>query len=534
MRTGGACQLSPIARKQAQLYGGLRPGGLGFFGANSSIYSGPPVGAGAGRGAETGAAQGAAAGSIAGPIGTAIGAVVGAIGGAIAGSINKRDPEQANFDQAVAIWQNNRLNVLNLANKYLPIAGLFDLNLKGPHIPIYLRYGHMGEEKFVHDLALLVYQAAQNGQITASDTPQTVMVKVVQPWIDAWGFGPMNDPHTDLINLLIMGLIADYVAGFGPSAWRARSGDLPASFSQIPPFSLPGGSTAAQYAPTSAVAGSTLSAITMPTPAGGTVAPGSSQSAAQATPVVSVSQAGQSIAPGQSLAFGGGTFSFGSNGDGQGNTNVLFNGADTPTLAFAANPVNPVSRGVTLHVASNGALLLVQASGNTFGWTSNGWQYIPSGSIPPPAAGAPAGGSSQNTMVQPPVTTAVAIPQGFALVGSANGLQAYSGPDGNYYSWNGTAMTPLTGMLTGTSGVLANVVNGQIVPAAPTPTLNLNSQNPYGGASDTSTVPHTSLRLQGMRPTTDTTATATVDPTWIALGGVGVLALILLSRRARA
>lgn len=196
----------------------------------------PPVGAGAGKGAEIGAAQGAAIGSKIVPgIGTAIGTVIGAIGGAIAGSINKRDPEEYNFQQAVALWQANRNAVLNIGNKYLVLAGLFDLDLKGPHIPIYLKYGRMGEQRFVTDMMNQVYQAALAGKITAKDTPQTIMANVVQPWIDAWGKGPMVDPHSDLINLILLGMIAEYVAGQEHS-WTARSGDYP--FGSLPPFPL--------------------------------------------------------------------------------------------------------------------------------------------------------------------------------------------------------------------------------------------------------------------------------------------------------
>lgn len=275
---------SPLIAKQRGLYGygslghvarltgrslHARPAAFGNFGVTipSNQYS--STARQSVSGAASGAAMGASIGSVVPILGTAIGAIGGAIGGAIAGALSgRRDPEQANFDQAVALWQRDRLAVLGIADKYLFFAGLFDLNLRGPHIPIYQRYGRMGEEKFVHDLAMQVYNAAQSGQITPSDTPQTIMVKVVQPWIDSWGFGPMSDPHQDLINIMIMGLIADYVAGVGPNAWRARSGDLPASFRSIPPFALatPQGaavpSVAAQYAPTQSLVSAPVARVT--------------------------------------------------------------------------------------------------------------------------------------------------------------------------------------------------------------------------------------------------------------------------------
>lgn len=237
-----------------------RDGLKGLAAANSSIASGPPVGQGTGGGAQTGAEQGIAAGSVAGPIGMAIGAIAGAIGGAIAGSINKKDPEQYNFDQAVALWQVNPDNVYNIGNKYLPLAGLFDLRLTNPKIPIYLQYGRMGEQRFVNDLVKQVYNAAQQGKITARDTPLTIMANVVQPWIDSWGKGPMVDPHADLINRLIVGMIYDYVTG-NQTSWRAVGGDYP--FGNLPPFKLP-----AAVAPTPApVATPTINPVGSATPA---------------------------------------------------------------------------------------------------------------------------------------------------------------------------------------------------------------------------------------------------------------------------
>lgn len=222
------------ARSFLQGFGALTSGG-GF---------GPPVGAGAGAGAAIGASQGASIGSAIVPgIGTAVGALIGAVGGAIAGSLNKRDPEQANFDQAVALWQQNPDNIYMIGNKYLALAGLMDLHLHGtPHIPIFIRYnnhGGLGERRFVNDMTSLIYNAAQTGRITENDTPLTVMANVVQPWIDSWGYGPMVDPHADMINRLMVGLIMDYVLGRQRS-WTARGGDYP--FANITPFSLPASS----------------------------------------------------------------------------------------------------------------------------------------------------------------------------------------------------------------------------------------------------------------------------------------------------
>lgn len=208
--------------------------GLGALGASGSAI---PVGAGSGAGAEIGASQGASIGSAIVPgIGTAIGAIVGAIGGAIAGAFNKTDPENADFNQAVAIWQQNPNAIYSLGNPYLALAGLFDLNIT-TNIPIYKKFGHMGELQFVLWLTNLVYQAGDSGQIGPNDTALTVMSRIVQPAINAWGYGAMSDPHADLITRLITTMILQYTEGLQGN-WYAVGGDYPPQFNSIPPFKL--------------------------------------------------------------------------------------------------------------------------------------------------------------------------------------------------------------------------------------------------------------------------------------------------------
>lgn len=179
---------------------------------------------------------GAAAGSVVPIIGTAIGALVGLFA---SGVLNHRaDPEVQNFNQASALYRQNPESVLNIADKYLVLAGLFDLlpgQIKG-NIPIYKKYGRMGEYRFVTDMCTRIYQAAQAGQITGTDTPQTVMARIVQPWIDAWGYGPMVDSNADMITLTILGMVAEYLAG-AQTRWVAVKGDYP--FGGLPKFALP-------------------------------------------------------------------------------------------------------------------------------------------------------------------------------------------------------------------------------------------------------------------------------------------------------
>lgn len=190
-------------------------------------------------GISRGSAAGAAVGSVVPIFGTAIGAIIGAAVGWADAAFNRQDPEVQNWDQAtqMAAAQGPE-TILNVMNKYLVLAGLFDLEphqIKG-NIPIYRKYGKMGEGKFVTDMVNLVYNAAQAGQISPNDNAQTVFARIVQPWIDSFGFGAMSDSNGDTINYLLMGMLAEYFAGLN-KRWFARGGDYP--FGGLPPFSLP-------------------------------------------------------------------------------------------------------------------------------------------------------------------------------------------------------------------------------------------------------------------------------------------------------
>lgn len=201
--------------------------GLAGLGAASGTQSGISIGTSVG-------------GSVAGPIGMAVGAILGGIGGLISDAFNRQDQENLNFTQA-SIMANTQgvMSVLDILNKYLVLAGLFDLEphqIKG-NIPIYKKYGRMREGVFVTDMVNVIYNAAQSGQITPNDTAQSIMARIVQPWINSFGFGAMSDSNGDMINMIIMGMIAEYVAGL-QTRWFARGGDYP--FKSLPLFSLPG------------------------------------------------------------------------------------------------------------------------------------------------------------------------------------------------------------------------------------------------------------------------------------------------------
>lgn len=632
MRTGTATQLSPIARKQRAL------AGLGFLGAaGSSVWSGPPVGEGAGKGAETGAMQGAALGtSIMPGIGTAIGAVVGAIGGAIAGAIGKQDPEIQNFSQAIALWQQNPDAIYKLANKYLVLAGFFDLTpQQAGKIRIYRKYGRMGEEPFTRDLTAQVYQAAQTGAIVPSDSAVSVYQKVILPWEDSWGFGPEPpNPHSDFMDRLLTGMIFDYVTGYGPGHWYSRSGPLPASFSSIPPFQFP----VVAAAPTSPTVGAAPSVAAIPK----TLQYGSLYTNERANLTAGVSpvttaigdaagnifELGPAIGNGTAPLYVNGTLA-GSNANaatvaihagqaylkpspgtwGDGSTTYLYsngswgassdpfvvNAAKTqaipvpstapqqPTapvtvlstdgstvtapgtalknangqlLYFGAqasgDPNNSHGYPVWINGGQNGYLLgMLLVGGQVYGqndtdwfqWTGSNWIRL---SGPPQFGSASTSTTTAITTTPPatstvtsaPTSTAVTVPAGFTLVGTANNLQAYLGPDGLYYSWSGTNMTPLTGTLVGMSGLAATVISGQVqTTTAPATSTVQSLPSVYSSQPDYSSYqPPITQRTQSQPVTTAPAASSTsAVPTWAWLGaGVAALYMVMGHRRGRA
>lgn len=538
---GRACQLSPIARKQRAL------AGFGFLGVGAPNI---PIGQGAGRGAESGAVSGASLGTTIMPgIGTAIGAVVGAIAGAIAGAIGKQDPEVQNFQQAVAIWQQNPDALYKLANKYLVLAGVYDLTpQQAGQIRIYKKYGRMGEEPFTRDLANLIYSAAQRGVITPADSAVSAYQKVVLPWEDTWGFGPEPpNPHSDFMDRLITGLIFDYVTGYGPGHWFSRSGPLPASFSSIPAFAFP--NNVGGTAPTSpTVASSSVSNTAPSIPP----FPGWSSAALPGDTRLTVPWVETENGYTTTLSPAGGNNLY---------TTTYPDGPAQFQWALAGNQViglrkSPNGWGkYTGTIGPDG----VSVSGSVTMTTSDhptGWTYPFNAAIQAPAVAAtpivqapPTSTTTAVTPVLPPVTTppttsaptstAVTVPAGFVLVGVANGLQAYVGPDGLYYSWSGTQMTPLTGVLTSASGAVGNVVSGQ-VQAPPSVSTAQNTLPPtyipspvyippsvYTPPDNT---PVATARDTSRPP--DTVATATGVPTWAWLGlGAGALYLAMGRRR---
>lgn len=491
--------ISPIAQKQMVLYSGqpvtAQMSRFGRFGANSTT-----------TGAAAGASTGASIASVVPGVGTAVGAILGGIAGGIAGSINKTDQEVANFDQAVALWQVNPNNVYAIGNKYLPLAGLFDLNLKGPHIPIYIRYnrqaGKGGEEKFTDDFVTQIYQAAQSGKIGPSDTPLTIMANVVQPWIDSWGFGPMQDPHADLINKLMIGMIADYVAGSAPQVWRARGGDLPASFASLPAFSLPGTASPAAVptlttpnvatAPPTAVSTPATSTATTPAPTTVLSVDGSNVTAPNTT-------TGLRDASGNIWQFANPAVSGGSNANG---TLILENGNNTGGYANAIGLLN------------GGQVYAVQPSGQWYQWSGSGWSFLTT----PPQQTTVSTGTSTGT-------TSVPIPAGYTQAGTdaTTGAPVYQGLNGLMYEWTGTVMQPMNGtaML---GGNLVTVVSGTPQP------INAPASLPSLSAPAFAPTPDQSI-ISSAPPAAPAPVTAGAGssglPSWVTWGAIAAAAYFM-------
>lgn len=463
----------------------------------------------------SGASMGASAGSLAGSVipiaGNVIGAAIGAIVGGLVGVMNKKDPEDANFQQASAIYRSNPDAVLNIANKYLVLAGLFDLQpnqIKG-NIPIYKKYGHMGEYRFVTDLAGVIQSAANTGRITASDTPMTVYNNVVMPWINSFGYGPMQDSNGDMISEIILGMTAEYIAG-AQSRWYAVGGDYP--FGSLPPFKLPVSTTAAG-----------ASAPTVANPAVTPLTTGSTLVTQSVGPAAYVSPSGTVITANNGVLYtplGGGTiFQFAPNAGANGEYQIFANGQALST------GISALWDGTTVY--------LKHQSGAIDRWSGNGW--VPN--TPAPATSAP--GTPTVSPIPTPIglpvagTPSVQVPVGYTPVSGASGtLPVYVDAQGAYWQLAGSTLSPYTGTLM-VNGQLLPIQNGLLTQAAVTsvttptlanPSLYPNSvvaPTPYYPSAPTSAPPVSAPATMGLSGNTSL---------WI-MGGLAVLAVIFATAR---
>lgn len=442
---------------------GLRTN-FGTLGDNALLTSTIGAGQGAGTGAEKGTLTGASIGSKVLPgIGTVVGAAVGAIVGAIAGSIGKADPESANFNQAIAIYAAQGQNgVLNIPNLYLVLAGLFDLSSIHTNIPIYKKYGRMGEQRFVTDMCNLIYQAGQSGQITGSDTPLTVMARIVQPWIDSWGYGPMADPNAAMINTVILGMVAQYLMG-GQGLWLDVNGNP--TFANLPTFHL--AASAASAAPPAQSAAPTVQA--QPTPPATPICGAGLQLNPQGTMCVPIVLTSGPNAPNGILYAG--------------SKNQLVTPDGTwiaqMTGAFTLNgiqqalgpPANETNG--TANISYDGTNTVAHnLDGSMFVWKNGAWQ--PYSTLQTAAV-----------VSQPAQPAQPVIPTGFTQLsstGTVGGAQVplYLGPSGVLYTLSNGVMTPYAGPTGGTSTGASSIGTPASTAAVVTTTAPATANNPAG------------------------------------------------------
>jgi hypothetical protein len=536
-------------------YNAAKLGALGITGSQAA--TGVKAGVSAGTSAAAVGASvagavgaGAAAGSVVPIIGTAIGAIVGLLA---SGILNRKDQEVQNFDQAVAIWQQNRLNALNIANKYLVLAGLFDLSLKNPHIPIYQKYGRMGEQRFVTDMANLIYQAALSGQITAKDTPQSIMDRVVQPWIDSWGLGPMQDMHGDLINLILLGMIAEYVSG-AQNRWLARGGQYP--FASVPAFPLQQiiarAATPAPPPPPVVAAPAPLTMLPMPAP-----------TAVVPAPVAASPNTLQHDTNG-SMPTPYGTFVSQTNG-----SFMWFPPGATSAVDIAYSPAHTGGAGTNQIQWTGSQVVATNSDGSQWAFSPTAKQFVQisgPGSSPattPVKAALPTGPILDSlpgcavptvwngTQCVAPVPAPVplpAVPQqplptsgppaGFSQVGTdPNGVAIFANPQGVLYTWNGSGMQIFSGTLANSGGNLAAQVQAAIQQAlSQGQSAQQAAQTALAQAQSTG-APITQASLPALTEQAQATAAAPVVAgvgtdvgKWVAMGAA---VLVLLFATAR-
>ena len=442
----GALGLSPFSQAAGTLISTARGASTGAAVGGSIVGAASAIG---------GAAAGAAAGSVVPIIGTAIGAIAGLLA---SGVFNRNDQEIGNWDQALAVYRQSGCNgVLQIANKYLILAGLFDLSSIHTNIPIYRKYGRMGEQRFVNDLCTTIYNAAQQGRITSNDTIQSIYNNIVLPWINSFGYGAMSDPNADMITCTIMGMMAEYVAG-RQTLWLARSGDFP--FGGLPQFSLP-----------TPVAPPVVAAQT-PAPA-----PVIAPTPAPAPVIVPQAQPGQFITPSKPgpLGTSRGTFLFDPVRGGWLKDGQVIN-SPSELLAIGVGPSGQV---IGLYynlgslVWSGSQWSNLTGAGTYWGVTDPAWltgqppvkTVAPTPApivapTPAPVTTVPATTQAikPTAVTSSPAPTPAAQPVGFSQVGTdANGNPVFASPQGVLYTWNGASMVLFNGQLASGSSLAAQL-----------------------------------------------------------------------------
>lgn len=183
-----------------------RTGALGSMSGTVGAVAGPLAGAislyefaknwqsgATGSDALAGAQTGATIGAIAGPMGALVGAGIGAAVGALSSAFGggKADPETMGLNNYVPQFNKNPqiASMLNPAQNYQLLAGVFDAkdNAPGHSTALEQHYGRMGEGAFMNDVFTQVNNAIQSGQISSSATPAQIYSQVVNPYLQSRG-----------------------------------------------------------------------------------------------------------------------------------------------------------------------------------------------------------------------------------------------------------------------------------------------------------------------------------------------------------
>lgn len=251
-----------------------------------------------GSDALAGAEAGASIGSVVPVVGTALGAVIGGAVGAIASAFGPgaKDPETNVSDSLInytSAHGNSQQAAQGVQNPYLALAGLMDEH--SSTLPMYAKYGRMGEQKFTNDMVSQINKAAQQGIISPNSSPQDVYNQVVAPWVASMGSGWNNvgSTYTATTQGLLQDMVTQYMSGTAAQNWKARGGDTP--FSSLPAYgSLGFGKSTSPTPPTQGGAQSGGAITTALTSSGSNLLP-------------AVAGAGIGMALGAGSSFGGPT-----------------------------------------------------------------------------------------------------------------------------------------------------------------------------------------------------------------------------------
>lgn len=170
------------------------------------------------NGAEAGAAIGT---GILPGIGTVVGGVIGGAVGALSSAFGPgaKDPEQANFGNYATAYKQGGPSAVAQATPpqaFKSLAGLFDLRSGqiSPNVPMYNKYGRMGENQFMSDTAKQINSAISSGQLQKGASPDQIYQQVVAPWMKSWGKGNLSqDPNGAAIQNIVTQLIGQWQNG---------------------------------------------------------------------------------------------------------------------------------------------------------------------------------------------------------------------------------------------------------------------------------------------------------------------------------